>query len=283
MNSVSWIHCELSMDSHNLQQVQVSAVQTIDKNIFNLCHCNYMLKVSFSPLLMSESWEKPVLFSEHQRCSVGSCEVMCDSYNPMVVKREWGKHPIPHWWAIHGAGLCFTEANVWEGNMELIMAVLDVGDSLDLWLLCLSSGMLNSSHIGTTRSNHPFLLFFIFLLLEPGFWMYICAHLQQRCFELQPFRQLCQEPDYSLNAGVDVHFILMDFNILTRSPRNYSNLFLGARCFCFLHITLLWGPCVVGEGSCFEHHIFLLVEGVGALCRHWGAVLWVRSPVPHTK
>lgn len=96
VNSVLWIHCELSMDSHNLQQVQVSAVQTIDRNIFNLCHCNYMLKASFSPLLMSESWEKPVLFSEHQRCSVGSCEVMCDSYSPMVMKREWEKHPIPH-------------------------------------------------------------------------------------------------------------------------------------------------------------------------------------------
>lgn len=124
----------------------------------------------------------------------------------------------------------------------------------------------------------PVSFIFIFLLLEPGFWLYICAHLQQRCFELQPFRHLCQEPDYSLHAGVDVHFILMDFNILTKGPRNDSNLFWepGASVFytspsCGVLVWLVRAPALSTTFSSWWR-VLVLCAGTEELCCEWGAL-----------
>lgn len=120
--------------------------------------------------------------------------------------------------------LCFTEAKVWEHGAHY--------DCIRYWRD--SPGFvapvyeLRDAEFISHREYQirPAIAFiFIFLLLEPRFCLYICAHLYQMCFELSPFRQMCQEPDYSLNAGVYVHFILMDFSILIKDPRNDYSLF----------------------------------------------------------
>lgn len=40
-------------------------------------------------------------FTEHQESSVDSCELIYYTYSPLIMKREWGKHPVPHSWPIH--------------------------------------------------------------------------------------------------------------------------------------------------------------------------------------
>lgn len=114
------------------------------------------------------------------------------------------------------------------------------------------------------------------LVLDPV-CLYVCTY--SRCvLNSHLFRWLCKEPDYSLNAGVYVHFIWMDFNVLIKCPRNYCSVLWAARCFCSLDITLIWGSCVVGEGSCFRDHLLLLVEDFNTLCRPCEGVLRAKHP-----
>lgn len=129
-------------------KMHVSAVQIIDKNVFkfdkNLCYYNYKLRMGFRPLLMSNSWKK-------------SCTVSLSTRDPQFTVVRWCMTATILW--------LFASVSLRQkfGNMELIMTALDIGETpLDLWLLCMNSGMLNLSHIGNTRSNQPLLLFLYF-------------------------------------------------------------------------------------------------------------------------
>lgn len=76
-----------------------------------ICYYNYMLRASFSSLRCQTAGKKKSLSTRDPQF-----EVMYYSYNPMVMKRVWGKHP--HKWPVH-SGQVFskeTETNVWEAH-----------------------------------------------------------------------------------------------------------------------------------------------------------------------